>query len=275
MRSMRAFICSAVFVCTNILFAGAGQLINFETLPDGSTPYDGMVVSNQWASVGVTFRLGNGALPILATPGGTNWAFFGPPNSTTQNEPAVGENVGRFFLTDRTTGQPRNLIIEYSSPVSGASGVILDIDHKDAWAIEPRDSNDNILANYSVALDIDSTNAGDGVATPWSVQAPTPEIYSIRIRYTGESSMPGLAFDNFSPTNALPVPAPAQLSIGLDGSNKVLTLTGTSNALYKVEWTSTFTNWTTLTNIYLPSSSVSFSDSFNSGGRFYRAIGLQ
>jgi hypothetical protein len=272
---MRAFICSAALAFINILCADAGQLIGFETLPDGSTPYDGMVVSNQWASMGVTFRLGNGALPILATRDGTNWAFFGPPNSTTQNEPAIGENVGQFFLSDRTTGQPRNLIIEYSSPVSGASGVILDIDHKDAWAIEPRDSNDNVLTSYSVALNVNSANAGDGVATPWSVAAASPEIYSIRIRYTGQSDMPGLAFDNFSPTNALPVPTPAQLNIGLDGTNKVLTVTGTSNALYKVEWTSTFTNWTTLTNIYLPSPTVSISDFFNAGSRFYRAIGLQ
>ena len=270
----RLFFAAVMFLGT-ILRVLPGQLIDFETLPDGSTPYDGMVVSNQWESMGVKFRLGNGALPILATPGGTNWAFFGPPNSTTQNQPAIGENVGRFFLTDKTTGQPRNLIIEYSSPVTGASGVILDIDHKDAWTIEPRDIDGNILSNDVVTLDINSSNAGDGVATPWSVKAATPEIYSIRIRYTGNSTTPGLAFDNFSPTNVLPIPSPAQLSIDVNGTNTVVTLTGTSNALYKIEWTSTFTNWTTLTNIYLPSATVSVTDFDSAALRFYRAIGLQ
>ena len=138
MRNLYLWIVSLVSVAFSV---SGGQIIDFETLPDGSTPYDGMVISNQWASLGVTFRLGNGALPILVTPGGTNYAFSGPPNNNFTNQPAVGENIGRFFLSDKASGAPRNLIIEYATPVRAANGVIIDIDHKDAWSIEPRDAD--------------------------------------------------------------------------------------------------------------------------------------
>jgi hypothetical protein len=275
---MKRVFLFALFALNVVIAAQAGQTIDFETLPDGSIPYDGMAISNQWISLGVTFRFGNGGIPILVTPGGTNYAFLGPPNSTITNQPAPGQNVGRFFVSDRASGQPRNFIIEYTSPVSAASGAIIDIDHKDAWAIEPRDINDLVLSNYVVNLDTNSVNSGDGIATPWSISAPTPMIYSIRIRYTGSTSQPGLAFDNFSPTNALPTPAPAQLALALNPTNALLTVTGTPSALYRIERAAKLapTNWNTVTNIYLPASSVTIADPGTTAGTaFYRAIGLQ
>lgn len=259
-------------------FAVAGQVIDFETLPDNSVPYDGMVVSNQWASWGVTFRLANGGLPIIATPGGTNLAFWGPPDSSQPNLPAPGQNVGRFFLVDRQGGAIRNLFVEYSAPVSAASGVLLDIDHKDAWSIEPRDIDGNTFSNYVVTLDTNNVNTGDGIATPWSIQMPSAQIYAIRFHYIGDSISPGLALDNLSPTNALPVPAPASLSVALNATNTVVTIAGTPSGLYRLEASATLgsSNWSTLTNVYLPSTPFIFVETRTTvSNRFYRAVGVQ
>lgn len=268
----------AISVCNPAISGHSAQLIDFESVPDGSTPFDGMVVSNQWQSFGVTFSFENGSYPILATPNGTNFAFY-YPNFTTRNRSAPGENIGRFFLTDTASGVPPGLIVQYSSPVLSASGMIIDIDGNDAWAIEPRDVNTNIITNAVVTLNTTSFNAGDGKATPWTV-ASTQNIHSIRIRYTtATGGNVGLAFDNFSPTNALPEPAAASLSLTVQPSTISLTITGTPSALYQIQRASALpaTNWTTLTNIYMPSQTFNLIDqpATNALPRFYRAIGIR
>jgi hypothetical protein len=273
---MKKFALILLALLSRVAPGTAGTIIDFETLPGGGTPYDGMVVSNQWASLGVNFRFGNGTFPILATPGGTNWAFFGPPNSSQTNIAAAGETTGRFFLTDTSSGQPPNLIIDYTTPVSAASGVIIDVDHEDAWKIEARDINTNVIANLVATLTPNVLNSGDGVATPWSVSTNLPVIYSIRVRFTGTSPRPGLAFDNFSPTNALPSPAPATLALTRSLTTNTLTVAGTPSALYRIERTTTLSsNWSAVTNLYLPGPSAFITDVSAATNQFYRAVGLQ
>jgi hypothetical protein len=157
--------------------------------------------------------------------------------------------------------------------------VIVDIDHQDAWTIEPRDINAKVIASAVVHLGTTNANAGDGIATPWSLTTTSAIIYSIRIRFTGSSQTPGLAFDNFSPANALPAPAPARLGLRVQPTAVSLTITGTPSALYRIEQATTIPsrNWTTLTNIYLPSSSFTLFDprSTNTAAAIYRAVGIQ
>ena len=82
--------------------------------------------------------------------------------------------------------------------------------------------------------------------------------------------------------SVLHVPAvtaqPARLSLGIQPTTVSLTFTGTVSALYRVQHSSALptTNWTTLTNIYLPSSPFTLIDSgvTNGARRFYRIVGF-
>ena len=183
--------------------------ITFETIPGGA-PVDGMQISTQFLqSHGVTFSLEGGASPVLAQVGDPATAFTGPPSHTSPDMPAAGQNVGQFFLTDDVGGDqpPLPLVVSYTVPVAAASGCVLDIDGltagDEAWRIEARNASGEILDQ--VLLDMDSPNAGDGLATFWSFSRYSAEIHSIRIVFTGnKTTRVGLAFDNFSPASALP-----------------------------------------------------------------------
>lgn len=268
--------------------APQAQTIDFEILPDGSMPTDRMTISNQFSQAfGVSFEFEDGTFPHIAEVGAPLTAFYGPPRNGTSgatiDRAADGESIGRFFLTDTDVAgkpglrPPPPLLIHYSRPVAAANGVILDIDHDDAWEIQAFNTNQKDPLAV-VRLDAANPNAGDGLATPWSFSRPSAEIDSIRIVFTGTSETPGLAFDNFSPAVALPVPEPARLGLRLSPKSASLTVTGTVLAMYKIEFAGSISNstWTTFTNIYLPSSPFTLIDSgmTNSPSRFYRAIGL-
>ena len=76
------------------------QTITFEEIP-GSTPTDGMIISNQFeATHGVSFSFESGGHPQLAEVGEPGTAFGGPPNDGSPDTPASGQLVGQFFLTD-------------------------------------------------------------------------------------------------------------------------------------------------------------------------------
>ena len=73
--------------------------IDFETLPNGAIPAEGMAISNQFfASHGVSFAFTNGTFPLIAKRRGTNIiAFLGPNGNNTF---ATNQAVGNYFLTD-------------------------------------------------------------------------------------------------------------------------------------------------------------------------------
>ena len=250
------------------------QLIDFETLPDGSIPRDGMVISNQFlAKYGISFVFTDGTFPRIAKSGPPRSAFYSPYGDDTL---APGQNCGDFFLTDDgVVGYPPPpLIINYATNVSAASGVILDIDAQEAWKIQARNGT-NILA--TVSLLTNSPNAGNALAAPWSFQRASADITSIVITYSGQiEGRVGLAFDNFSPGLAT---APSKLMISASPQSTKITIGGSFGKTYRVDYapTATFTNWHTLTNLTLtnlPQQSVVDTTVSNAPARFYRAVGI-
>jgi len=252
------------------------QIIDFETLPDGSKPTEGMEISNQFAaSFGVTFSQKDGKAPRLAKRDGTGFfAFWGP--NTTSNHLYNNQNVGDFFLTGHqgVTANPSPMIITYANPVAAASGAMLDVDGEEAWDIVARDTLGQGIATNR--LDEHSPNGGNGLAAPWSFSRTNADICSIRIAYVGKSGSIGWAFDNFAP--GLPM-APANLSITVTQKAAQIGIGGTFGGNYRVDYGDSLssTSWQFLTNAILTTAPQQFlldSTSSNAATRFYRAVGL-
>ena len=269
----------AVMLATTIASAQT-DLIDFETLPGGAMPVEGMAISNQFlASHGVSFALTNGTFPLIAKRGGTNIPAFTGANGP--NMPAANQAVGDYFITEPyAAGLPPPLVITYSQEVSNASGVIIDIDGtsnhvaNEAWLLLARDINGGLLATDQ--LTVASPNAGDGLATPWSFRG-VPGIRSIHVIYNGNKTNGiGLAFDNFSP--ALPV-MPPSLTLTLTQRVAQVGVAGSFYGSYRVECASSLpsSNWQLLTNLNLTNAPQQFFLDYatsNATSRFYRAIGF-
>ncbi len=100
----------------------------------------------------------------------------------------------------------------------------------------------------------------------------------VNLKFPGTTNEPNIEvdFDDVRLSSG-PIPIAPQLEIALTNAQPNLTLSGTTGATYRVEFTSTLpaTNWTTLTNITLSSSPVVLPDSqpaFNQTARFYRGV---
>ena len=274
----KAFFLLSLLAAIGQLQPVRAQIIDFETLPNGIIPAQGMVISNQfWNSYGVTFRFEDGKYPVIAKTNAPLMAFWGPPNSTKRDLPATNQNLGVFFLTDGggVNAVPAPLIIDYREPVAAASGEIIDIDsNADAWTIEALNQQTQVVA--SVTLTRTSPNAGDGKAAPWSITRPAADIHALRIFYVGSEVSIGWAFDNFAPS--LPS-APAQLTATLLPQALQLSIGGTFGKGYRVEYKDGLTSatWHTLTNMFLtnaPTQYVTDTTVTNASARFYRAVGL-
>jgi hypothetical protein len=172
------------------------QTIDFETLANGQAPSDGLTIDNQYASLGVTFSLGNGSSPVLAKVGSPRTAFEG--YNLLDDQPAPGSNTGEWFLTDDgvISGPPSPLKIQYATDVQSASGVLLDIDGQEQWTVQAFDASGVQVGSDQV---LGPNNSLEGSATTWSFQFGAPVIRLIILSYSGnQSSGVGLAFDNFS-----------------------------------------------------------------------------
>jgi hypothetical protein len=172
--------------------------IDFETIP-GATAEEGLVISDQFAAThGVTFQLEGGGNPVLAEVGSPVSAFLGPPNDTTPDTPAAGQNIGQYFLTDDGTlnTSSSNLIILYDPPTAAASGVILDIDSSETFTIEARNAADDVL--QTITIEAGDPGTGDGMAARWSFDRADADIFSLR--FIGERPIGnfGLGFDTFN-----------------------------------------------------------------------------
>ncbi len=103
-------------------------------------------------------------------------------------------------------------------------------------------------------------------------------IRLVNLKAPGTTEVPNIEvdFDDVRLT-AGPIPEPAELSIALVGDSPALSVSGTTGATYRVEYTVSFpaTNWVALTNLFVPTSPQVFLDSHsltNAGHRFYRAV---
>ena len=103
-------------------------------------------------------------------------------------------------------------------------------------------------------------------------------IRLVNLKFPGPTNAPNIEvdFDAVSLT-AGPVPVAAVLAIALAGGQPSISLTGTTGATYRIEFAAAFpaTNWTSLTNLFLPVSPQFVPDVEaveNQVSRFYRAV---
>ncbi len=176
--------------------------IDFEELPNGETPTDNMILSDQFfADYGLTFNLSDGTLPHLAKTGSPVTAF-GSSYFPYDDAPAPGEDVGSFFITDDGHLQgleSPDLIVNFTIPLDSFAAVVLDIDFGEVFTIESRDVFGEVI--HTITIHDGDPNTGDGVATPFGFNSTVcePPIYSIRFHGTREMAGAfGLGMDNFS-----------------------------------------------------------------------------
>lgn len=173
--------------------------IDFENIPGG--PYvEGAVINTQYlANFGIEFTLEDGTSPRLAQTGFPTTAFGSVWGS---DEPAPGEDIGNFFLTDDGLLSGLNMIpviVNFTDPVDSFSTCVLDIDFEEFFVIDAFDENGAILLSDTIR-DGDP-NTGDGLATCWGFNFDGCEgsVYAVRFegfRFT--SGAFGLGMDNFS-----------------------------------------------------------------------------
>lgn len=213
----------------------AADIIDFETVP-GGTPSDGLAIHDQYRdNFGVIFGLDTsgdywpdeGQYPHLEKAGRDGSDGFLNSHGNSENpygcwdcgRTGYESRLGNYFLrfgTGQLQSKPvPRLIIEYDSPVSGASGEIWDIDawyeeRIEQWKISALDSSHNVIDSIvsPQGIHAEDDSSLDGMPWTWSFNHETADIYAISIEYigTGENNI-GLAFDNFSPSSPVPLPS--------------------------------------------------------------------
>jgi len=217
---MKPSLLRTIYICAASLFistaANAGP-ITFETIP-GGTPSEGLTIFDQFlATEGVTFSLVGGGNPVLAEIGSPTTAFIGPGGG---DSPAAADaaSIGQFFLTDdgATSGTvPAALLVNYSTPTSNASGVVLDIDGGETFLIEAFDGvNGTGISQGTFTINAGDADTGNGVASDWFFSLGSASIRSIIFSGSRPSGFFGLGFDNFDTgVDVGVVPLPAALPL--------------------------------------------------------------
>ena len=215
---MKAIVASAMMLAAG---TAGGQVIDFETTPDGSMPTDeqALPLGDQFIVDGIGFSLGedtNGdwqadreAIFELI---GQNGVDDGFRNGQTGgwDEPAkrFESQLGNWFLRVVDTVHPV-LIIDYSEEVQGASGEIWDIEGRangdfEQWRLVALDATGLKIAEL---LSPRGTNDFDPLdAEPWVFNLTGKGIRKIVIEFVGNVGGVGLAFNNFRATTTLPGP---------------------------------------------------------------------
>ena len=224
--SRSAFLFLVQFVTAPV----SAQVIDFETLPDGTPTVDVQQISDQYALFGVTFTLLDRTtgepigFPRIAKSGAPQTAFEGCESPDT---PRPYVDLGTSFLTDGTAvGVEGDLRIEYVTPVTQASGVILDIDCRvnggppcEQWTITAYDAFGAVVQTAVLDAPVGPVNPectspqtgpGDSEAFGWVVGPSATPIQSIVLRYTGTATNVGLAFDAFSVAS---IPGPPDVTV--------------------------------------------------------------
>ena len=214
-------------ICTMFLNAinSNAQTIDFETLPSGASTTDNMLIDAQYeAEYGVRFSLVDrvtgapAGFPRIAKVGSPLTAFVSCGGDDT---PDSGLGVGDSFLTDDgALGVTSNLRVDYISPVSQASGVILDVDTRssdpgalEVWKVKALNSSGVRIESITIQAfkgpdepGCEGYNGpGDGSARGFSFSRANADIAAVEFEYIGtaKGGSVGLAFDNFSPATAV------------------------------------------------------------------------
>jgi hypothetical protein len=203
------------------------DIIDFETLP-GGVPTDDLPISTQYlGDFGVTFGLDTdgdgfadpGQYPIMEAQGADGTDGFNNDTLGLRDTAAPGfeGDLGQFFLRGTAPVPPIGLVVLYANPVSGANGDIWDIDgngsqDSEQWLVQGmgQDYIDHGDLGDVVATDLSPVGTDltlDGKPWTFSLNSGSPNIYAIRITFTGTKTHGiGLAFDRFSPSLGDPTP---------------------------------------------------------------------
>jgi hypothetical protein len=226
--------------------ARAGDMIDFETRPDGALPVDDEVLRGRYAlsgggSVGFFFDVadsngvynnvfdrGHDALPVFeeigrdgndgfqATTAGSDQYFDRPRAGS-----GLGPQLGRFFLRqpDPIGGLPGRFIIDYDTTqtIREFSGEIWDIDGGERWRVDVLDAAGSVLRTLLSPQGTTGPDTLDSLPWMFGFNNLPDGVKAIRLTFVGQKTTGiGLAFNNFSPTFAVPgsvVPEPSSLAL--------------------------------------------------------------
>jgi hypothetical protein len=225
------------------------QLVTFEQTPAGGTPVDDTVLTAPYALTGggtVRFYFDNNnnnaydsgtdtdprfeATGAEGSPVSGFRATQSPADDTPRALPGLAEQLGNWFIrkfgdVDGPTPNPFVFIADYDTTgtIQQLSGEIWDIDSGSAtdteqWRVDVLNSSGSILATTTSPLGILQTDPASLDGRPWLFSfADLPDgVDKVRLTFIGgKQSGVGLAFNNFSPTIAIPEPTalPAVISV--------------------------------------------------------------
>jgi len=229
--------CSLLFL--SLLSSNArASLLNFETTPSGSTPVDDAALSAPYTISEGTVRFyfdtngnnsydsGTDALPQFERIGDDATNGFSSSTGIPDTAlPGYESQLGTYFLRAPAGlgGAPPGPFIAHYSTVAAIkefSGEVWDIDGgprqgTEQWLVEVLDHAGQILAQqFSPIGSISGLNSLD--SRPWVFEFRNLPVgvEDVRLTFVGtRTSGVGLAFNNFSPTVA--VPEPSSLLLGI------------------------------------------------------------
>jgi hypothetical protein len=213
-----------------------GQLVTFDQTPAGTTPADNSELASPYTiDGGGTVRFffdtsGNGsfdpgvdALPFFEAAGDADPQSGFVNNTIVRDDIAASgfENqLGTYFLRQPAAfgAVPAPFFVDYdtSQTITALSGEIWDIDGVDEptdpgfgteqWRVEVLNASGAILASQLSPQGTAPTVPLDGQPWVFSFANLPSGVDKIRITFTGTRPAVGLAFNNFSPTVAIPEP---------------------------------------------------------------------
>ena len=233
MKVRPTFLHSVLFgglTSLSLMTAGA-SVIDFETTPAGGIPTDNQVLTAPYPITGggtVKFFFdvnGNGIYdagiddnPIFEQAGQDGTDAF---NSTVTGlndtaAPGFTGQLGNYFLRHPLPfSLPPAFIADYSTSqtITGLSGEIWDIDsgaqgNTEQWLVEVLDGANTVLASQLSPLG--NSAALDSLPWTFAFSGLPAGVDKVRLTFVGTKTTGiGLAFNNFSPTTAVPEPTGA------------------------------------------------------------------
>ncbi len=197
------------------------QVLDFETLPDGSTPIDNQLLplgsvytvpfngSTLDVTIGFDVDL-DGAIdsPAVFEAVGSDPVTGFQGNGADQALPAFADQLGQWFIRSQSalgSSDPIGILVaEYSQPVPGAAGEIWDIDGNEQWEIRGYRAGETV----PTATVISPSTGLNGEPWIFSLADPTVGFSRLEIEYVGTRALNnvGLAFNNFSTSESIPGP---------------------------------------------------------------------
>ncbi|WP_337176705.1 hypothetical protein [Paludisphaera sp.] len=227
--------------------ARAAGLLDFETRPDGAAPTDGGRLVNPYmleggGSVRMFFdRNGNNvfddgvdALPVFERIGNNGTDGFVATtagrglNDQVREGSGLEDQLGEFFLRqpDGIGVLPGPFVIDYDTDqvIREFSGEIWDIDagadgRFEQWRVDVLDGSGSVLRTLLSPEGVNNLSGLDSLPWTFGFEGLPDGVRAIRLTFVGTKvDGIGLAFNNFSPTIAVPgsvaVPEPSGLALG-------------------------------------------------------------